>query len=398
MDATEIFLIAVLIIYTAPYLVWRLCRTEYFAPLVVVQIVVGVVLGPGVLGAVFPGYYRFVFDPQSLAALNGIASWAVMLFVWVAGLELDLNQAWARRGETGLAAGFALVTPLLLGAGAAAIFLTGPGWAGAHGQRWQLLAGVGMSCAVTSLPILVLFLEKLDILRRPLGQRVLRYASLDDIVIWLVLALIIADWARVGRQISFLVVFALASLLIRKLIRRIPAKDRWYAGLVWLAACSFAAEWAGLHFMVGAFLSGAVLDGELFERDAVDRFRDVILLAFMPVYFLSTGLRTKWDLGGAAVFGAAGLLLVAAVVGKLAGVHIAGAILKWRKGESALIGWLLQTKALIMIIFSNILLDKAIISSATFTALLLMAVASTMLTIPMATPRLKRLLQGDGGR
>ena len=398
MDATEIFLIAVLIIYTAPYLVWRLCRTEYFAPLVVVQIVVGVVLGPGVLGAVFPGYYRFVFDPQSLAALNGIASWAVMLFVWVAGLELDLNQAWARRGETGLAAGFALVTPLLLGAGAAAIFLTGPGWAGAHGQRWQLLAGVGMSCAVTSLPILVLFLEKLDILRRPLGQRVLRYASLDDIVIWLVLALIIADWARVGRQIGFLVVFALASLLIRKLIRRIPAKDRWYAGLVWLAACSFAAEWAGLHFMVGAFLSGAVLDGELFEREAVDRFRDVILLAFMPVYFLSTGLRTKWDLGGAAVFGAAGLLLVAAVVGKLAGVHIAGAILKWRKGESALIGWLLQTKALIMIIFSNILLDKAIISSATFTALLLMAVASTMLTIPMATPRLKRLLQGDGGR
>ena len=160
MDATETFLIAVLIIYAAPYLIWRACRTEYFAPLVVVQIIGGVVLGPGVLGAIFPAYYSFVFNPQSLAALNGIASWAVMLFVWVAGLELDLKEAWVRRGEMGVAAGFALATPLLLGAGAAAIFLTGPGWAGPHGLRWQLLTGVGMSCAVTSLPILVLFLQE----------------------------------------------------------------------------------------------------------------------------------------------------------------------------------------------------------------------------------------------
>jgi Kef-type K+ transport system membrane component KefB len=391
MGAADIFLIAVLIIYTAPYLIWRVCRTEYFAPLVVVQIIGGVVLGPGVLGAIFPGYYRFVFNPQSLAALNGIAWWAVMLFVWVAGLELDLKQAWVRRAETGVAAGFALATPLLLGAGAAAIFLSGPGWAGQHAQQWQVVAGIGMSCAVTSLPILVLFLEKLDILRRPLGQRVLRYASLDDIVLWVVLALIIADWGRVGRQVAFLAAFAVASLLIRKLIRRVAAADRWYIGLVWLAACSLAADWAGLDIMVGAFLSGAVLDGELFGRESVDRFRDVILLAFMPVYFLSAGLRTTWSVGGVAVFGAAALLLAASVLGKLIGVHIAGSILNWRKGESGLIGWLLQTKALIMIIFSNILLDKGIISNATFTALLLMAVASTMLAIPMASPRLRRL-------
>jgi Kef-type K+ transport system membrane component KefB len=91
------------------------------------------------------------------------------------------------------------------------------------------------------------------------------------------------------------------------------------------------------------------------------------------------------------VVGAAGLLLVAAVGGKLAGIHIAGRILKWEKGEAAIIGWLLQTKALIMIIFSQVLLDRGIISSATFTALLLMAVASTMLTVPMVTPRLAKL-------
>ena len=73
------------------------------------------------------------------------------------------------------------------------------------------------------------------------------------------------------------------------------------------------------------------------------------------------------------------------------GVQIAGKILKWEKGEASIIGWLLQTKALIMIIFVNILLDKRIITSETFTATLLMALASTMLSVPLAGPKLARL-------
>jgi Kef-type K+ transport system membrane component KefB len=85
------------------------------------------------------------------------------------------------------------------------------------------------------------------------------------------------------------------------------------------------------------------------------------------------------------------MLLLASVAGKLLGVRLAGKILRWPDGEASVIGWLLQTKALIMIIFANILLDKQIISSATFTALLLMAVASTMLTTPVVSPKLKQL-------
>ena len=83
-------------------------------------------------------------------------------------------------------------------------------------------------------------------------------------------------------------------------------------------------------------------------------------------------------------------MLAASVAGKLAGVQLAGRILKWPRGEAGLIGWLLQTKALIMIIFANILLDKQVITSETFTALLLMAVASTMLTVPVVAPRMRR--------
>ena len=123
----------------------------------------------------------------------------------------------------------------------------------------------------------------------------------------------------------------------------------------------------------------------------MDLLRHHVLLVVMPVFFLSTGLRTNWSVGGEAVFIAAAVLLFASVAGKLLGVQIAGKVLKWQPGEASIIGWLLQTKALIMIIFANILMDKGVITSETFTALLLMAVASTMLTVPVVSPKLERM-------
>ena len=391
MNTTEIFLIAMLIILTVPYLTWRLLNTDYFAPLVVVQIVTGILLGPGVLGAAFPGYYNFVFNPAVIQSLNGIAWWAVMLFVWIAGIELDLKAAWAHRRESGITAGLALGVPLVFGCVAAGAMLAVPGWMGPKAMTWQFVLGVGMACAVTALPILILLMEKLDILRRPIGQRILRYASLDDIAIWGVLALILMDWSRVGKQVAFIVAFVAVGAAFRWLMARLPQSDRWYVGLIWLVLCAFGADWSGLHFMVGAFLAGAIMDSHWFDQKQMDSLRHHVLLVMMPVFFLSTGLRTNWGVGGHAVFIAAAWLLLASVAGKLIGVQIAGRILRWAPGEASMVGWLLQTKALIMIIFANILLDKQIITNETFTALLLMAVASTMLTVPMVNPMLKRM-------
>lgn len=391
MSTTEIYLIAMLIIFAAPYAVWRLGRTDHYAPLVVVQILAGIALGPGVLGAALPDYYAFVFNPAVIQSLNGVAWWAVMLFVWIAGIELDLVRAWQHRHESALTAALALAMPLALGSAVGAAMLGWAGWIGPQGRPWQFVLGIGMSCAVTALPILILLMEKLAILRQPIGQRILRYASLDDIAIWGVLALILMDWTRVGRQAGFLAAFALAAWGVRRLMVALPESDRWYVGLVWLAACALGADWCGLHFMVGAFLAGAVLDAQWFDQDRMDSLRHHVLLVVMPVFFLSTGLRTDWQLGGAAVFAAAAALLAAAVGGKLAGTALAGRLLGWQPGEGRLIGWLLQTKALIMIIFANVLLDKHIITSETFTALLLMAVASTMLTVPVTAPLLARM-------
>ncbi len=391
-DAKESFLLTLVIIFSVPWLVWRVFKTDRWAPLVVVQIVAGILLGPGILGAVAPELHAHVFSAEVIKGINGIAWWAVMLFVFLAGIELDLKAAWSDRRSTFITAGLALAMPMLTGTAAAAIALAWlPSLQGAKAETWQTLIGIGMACAVTALPILVLFMQKLGVLREPLGQRILRYASLDDIAIWAVLALILLDTVRLGRQALFIAVFLLLSIGLRKLLPRLAPRDRWGVALVWLALCALGGEWSGLHFMVGAFMAGVVIDHEWIGHTVLDQARDWVLMLFMPVFFLSTGLRTDFDSGGIAVVGVAGLLLVAAVGGKLLGAHLAGRWLGWAKGEASIIGWLLQTKALIMIIFANIMLDKQLISADAFTALLLMAVASTMLTIPMVGAALAKL-------
>ena len=393
MNVTELFLIAMVVLFAVPYIIWRGARTEYFAPLVVVQIIAGVLLGPGVLGAAVPEYYSQLFTPPVVQALNGIAWWAVMLFVMLAGIELDLHDAMKHRRESVITAGFALGVPLVFGAAAGLLLIRQQGWIGPKAQEWQFVVGVGMACAVTALPILVLLMEKMGILRSALGQRVLRYASLDDIALWGVLAVILMDWNRVERQLLFLVLYALLCLGFRALMLRLPTADRWYVAIIWLALVSLGADWCGLHFMVGAFLAGVVMEKSWFNLEQLDQLRNHVLLVMMPVFFLSTGLKTQWTMGGTTVLLAAALLLVASVSGKIAGTQLAARVLGWPRGDARLVGWLLQTKALIEIIFVNILLDKQIITSEMFTAFLLMAVVSTMLTVPVVTPLLAAIRQ-----
>ena len=150
MSISENLLLAMFVIFALPWAVWRALGGTVILPLVVVQIITGIILGPGVLGAWSPETYQSLFKTEVIAGINAIAQWAVILFVFVAGLELDVTDAWNKRRETTLAAGFALIVPLAFGALVAWAMVQSPGWVGDKGQVWQTVLGIGMACAVTA--------------------------------------------------------------------------------------------------------------------------------------------------------------------------------------------------------------------------------------------------------
>lgn len=390
-NPTEVFLISLAIIFLLPYLFWKFFKTDNYMPLVVVQIVSGIILGPGLVGKNFPEFYNTIFTEDNIKVLSGIAWWGVMLFVWTAGVELNLKEAVDKKKDTLITALFALSTPLLFGSILALILSNYPGWMGQSANTWQFVFGIGMATAVTALPILILLMEKLNIFNKELGKRTLRYASLDDILIWAVLAIIIMDWQRVIRQIIFLPTFIVLSYILNKLMDKVKDhRDRWAIAMFWIIFIGFAADWSGLHYMVGAFLAGLAMKSDWFDKKEMQMFRNNVLLILMPIFFLITGLKTNWTVSGALVILVAIILLFTQFGSKVLGVSIAGKILKWKKTDALIIGVLLQTKALIEIIFCTVLLDKGIITSQMFTALLIMAVLSTMSTMPITRRLVKK--------
>lgn len=385
---TEAYLFVLLGIFIIPWAIWKFGRTDSYAPLPVVQIVAGILFGPGILGQLLPGVHETLFTPETIKMMSGVAVFAVVLFVFTAGIEVDINAAWDKRKDTVLTSSLALATPLLFGSVLALFLWRSDEWVGEKAHEWQFVLAVGMATAVTALPILVLLLEKMGMLKQDIGIRCMRYASFDDIAIWTVFAVILLDWGKIIEQAIFLGAYALVVVYGRKHIKRIKKNDRFILALAWLIACSLASDRAGLHYMVGAFLAGLIIDEEWFGKQQLVALRKYVLLLLMPVFFLTTGLKTSWEIGGLSIAVVAAALFVTQASGKIVGVNIAGRILKWKKSEATTIGWLLQTKALIEIIFCTMMLEKGIITSQMFTALLLMAVASTIVTTPVVSRRL----------
>ena len=134
MSPAQSFLVALLIIFTVPWMVWRFLKLDSCAPLAIIQIIGGVALGPGVLGHFMLQFHAAIFTPATITALGGIANWSVMVFVFLAGAELDLTSAWENRRDAGTTAALALIVPFIFGSGFMVFLLShSVGWFGTSG-------------------------------------------------------------------------------------------------------------------------------------------------------------------------------------------------------------------------------------------------------------------------
>ncbi|KWR74667.1 cation:proton antiporter [Cupriavidus sp. IDO] len=395
MNAVSIFFLQAMLVVALPYLLWRVVGLQAVFPLVAVQVLAGIALGPSVFGQLAPQTWTVVFGPDHLPMLSGLQWLAVAIFCFLTGLHLREQEAPAEwRATLGISLG-SIAVPFVAGA-AVGWWMIEAQWpvAGERASAYWFACAMGVCTAVTALPVLGAVLREMRLTESRLGQMALRCAAVNDAWVWLFLTLILMQQgigegagtaAIAGKAVAYLAFIflgvkpALAWLLRR---HRPDAESQLAIALFLVLASAFLGELAGLHHVMGGFIAGLVWPARHAHRIR-QQLEPVTVVVLLPFFFLAAGLRTEVMLESHATLLVAGVSLAVAIAGKLAGVALPArrAGLTWR--DSLALGALLQTKGLVEVVVLTVLLDARIISPTAFSGLLLMALASTMLARPL---------------
>ena len=369
-------------------------------PPVIGEMAAGIVLGPIVLGALFPQFHGELFAPGSLPALSSLATLGLVLFMFIVGVELraPAEGMRAQLRAAGWVGVLSVLVPMALGIAISPALH--PALAPEGVGFWPFALFMTAAMSITAFPILARILKERNITHTRLGQLSLSSAAIADVLAWILLALVVAmigagagygGFVRiiVGLAVLCAVVFGLLRPLYARLMARharngAPGGYVLAALFVGLFACAAATDWLQLHAVFGAFLFGACLprDDRLL-RSLVERIEHVAIIVLMPIFFALAGLNTTGDAFVGAGLGALGLIMAAALAGKIAG-GAAGARLSglgWR--DSLAVGSLMNARALMELIVIKIGLDAGVIGQQAFTLLLVMAILTTVMTGPL---------------
>jgi len=373
-------------------------------PPVVGEIIAGIMLGPSLLGTVWPRAFAYLLPPMVAPFLDVLAQIGIILYMFLVGLELDPGQV-AREGRAAVAISHAsIVTPFLLGTLLALVLYPEVAAAGVPFTGFSLFVGVSMS--ITAFPVLSRILADLGIHKTPLGVITLTCAAVDDITAWCLLAVVVGVVEAHGTGSLITAAMAVAYIvamvvLVRPTAVRLTLQqetaDRVTQGMmaivfVLLLLSALATDLIGIHAMFGAFALGAIIPSESkLAHQMTDRLEDVLVVLLLPIFFAFTGLRTRIGLvNGMHAWMLCGLTIAVASVGKFGGSFVAARLtgLGWRDASS--LGVLMNTRGLAELIVLNIGLQLGVINPRVFAMLVVMSLVTTLMTTPIL-----RLIRGD---
>jgi Kef-type K+ transport system membrane component KefB len=370
-------------------------------PRVMGEVLAGIVLGPTVVGALFPAVESAIFPSDLIPYIGVVAQLGLIFYMFLVGLEVDLSQIKGRVGQVAAISNVSVALPMMLGVAVAlpVYELVGPD---KKFVAFALFMGVSMS--ITAFPVLARILVERRMLKRPVGVLALACAAVDDVTAWFLIALATAvaaagSGSEVAQTIGLAIVFSIVmAFAIRPLLGRVStAYDE--AGRVpggWVALIfagvllsAYVTEQIGIALIFGAFVMGLIMPrrAELTE-DVTRRIEDFVVTLLLPLFFAYTGLRTNVGLlDRPELWLITGVLLLVAVVGKLFGATIAARLTGFEWRPATVIGVLMNTRGLTELIVLNLALELGVISEALFAMLVLMALVTTF----MAGPALRLL-------
>jgi Kef-type K+ transport system membrane component KefB len=366
-------------------------------PPVMGEVLAGIMLGPSLLGWLWPGAEALLF-PRALAPyLEAIAQIGIVLYMFLVGLELDPARLRGRTHATVAVSHSSIVVPFLLGACTA--LYTYPRYSSSDVPFLSFALFSGVALSVTAFPVLARILTDRQLQTTRLGTIALACAAADDVTAWCLLAAVVGVvHAAVQRAVLTLVLALLYVLfmvvicrpLLLRLVARFeenPQMTRATMGAIFIAVLTSAlmTDLIGIHALFGAFLLGAIIpaDSRLAHQIA-SRLEDLVAVLLLPAFFAVTGLRTQLGLvSGASAWLTMCLIIAVASLGKFGGAYTAARLTGLSRGDASVLGIMMNTRGLMELIVLNVGLDLGILTPTLFSMYVVMALVTTLMTTPL---------------
>lgn len=373
--------------------------TKILLPIVVGEIIAGIILGPSIFGTLSPLYFNNLFPTDSLINLNLISQIGLIFFMFVIGMELDWQNLKNQTKASIVISHSSIMFPFFLGV-TLAIFLYDD-FAPKNTSFIPFALFVGIAMSITAFPVLARIVKEKNLSNTKYGAMALTCAAADDATAWYILAIIIA----VSSSASLLASMLSLGLIIAYLIVMIYVVKPFlaYMGNIYkdektldmngvsiiltiLLISSLVTETIGIHALFGAFMAGAMMPSfkESRLRELLSpKLEYVSILVLLPLFFALTGLRTQIGLMETSYqWLICALIICVAVVGKFLGASASAKFVGFSWKESFNIGALMNTRGLMELIVLNIGFELGIISAELFTMFVIMALVTTIMTGP----------------
>ncbi|BCY08316.1 cation:proton antiporter [Actinoplanes sp. L3-i22] len=366
-------------------------------PPVVSEMLAGVLLGPSLLGLLFPQVQAWLFPAPLLPVLYVVGQVGLVLFMFQAGYAFKAHRVTRLAGTAGAVSLAGITVPLLLGVLLVLVTADAVPIRPAGVAIGVSAAFVGVALAITAFPMLARIITERGHAGTRHGSLALASGAIDDLVAWIMLAVVLAFASGEagpavvtagGAVLFFLALWLGGGRVSGALMRsgRLDGRTRLLGTVALLFLVAWYTDEIGLYAVFGAFAVGVVMPRAERTDQVIETLTPVASAVFLPLFFTFSGLRTEFGLlGDVRVLMFAGACVALAIVGKF-GACWAAARLRGEPGGVALrVGILMNARGLMQLIALNVGLEAGIVNSSLFTVLVLVALVTTLMTTPLLT-------------